>query len=86
MIKPILIFITTIACLTAFAQPPGLIDYQGRIVISDEAFDGTGYFKLAISDVGNTNVWTHDGTSLGVTTTPSGFLSHAVNSGIFSLK
>ena len=85
MIKPILIFITMIAGLSLFAQPPGLIDYQGRIVISDEAFDGTGYFKFAISDAGNTNAWTHDGTSVGVTTAPSGILSHAVSSGVFSL-
>jgi hypothetical protein len=85
MTKPILIFIMMIAGLTALAEPPGLIDYQGRIAISDEAFDGTGYFKLAISDAGNTNVWTHDGTSVGVTTAPSGILSHAVSSGVFSL-
>jgi hypothetical protein len=85
MIRQITVCIAMIAGLSALAQPPGLIDYQGRIAIDDTSYDGVGYFKLAISDAGNTNVWTHNGTSVGLTTAPSGCLTNAVNSGIFSL-
>ena len=85
MTKQIIVFIVMIAGLSALAQPPGLIDYQGRIDIDDTAYDGTGYFKLAISGAGNTNVWTHNGTSVGIATAPSGCITNAVNSGIFSL-
>jgi hypothetical protein len=85
MMKQTTVFIAMIAGLSALAQPPGLIDYQCRIDIDDTAFDGTGYFKLAISDAGNTNAWTHNGTSVGITTAPGGCITNAVNSGIFSL-
>ncbi len=54
MTKQIAVFIAMIAGLSALAQPPGLIDYQGRIAIDDMSYDGVGYFKLAISDAGNT--------------------------------
>ncbi len=85
MIKQITVFIVMIAGLSALAQPPGLIDYQGRIAIGDTPYDGVGYFKLAISDDGNTNVWTHNGTNVGISVAPSGCLTNAVTAGIFSL-
>lgn len=85
VIKAISISVAMTACLTALAQPPGLIDYQGRIVIDGAAYNGTGYFKLAISDAGGTNTWTQDGTSVGVTAAPTDYLTNAVNSGVFSL-
>ena len=85
MIKLTTVFIAMFAGLTALAQPPGLIDYQGRIAIDDTAYNGVGYFKLAISDAANTNVWTHNGTSVGITTAPTGNFTNAVNSGTFSL-
>ena len=85
MTKQITIFMAMLAGLSALAQPPGLIDYQGRIAIDDTAYNGVGYFKLSISDVGNTNEWTHNGTSVGITTAPTGYFTNTVNSGIFSL-
>lgn len=81
----IVICTAAIACLSARAEPPGLIDYQGRVTVGNEAFDGIGYFKLAVSDAGSTNVWTHNGSSLGSATAPTDCVTNAVNSGVFSL-
>ncbi len=85
MTKRIAMFVIMIAGLGASAQPPGLIDYQGRIAIAQESYDGVGYFKLAISDAGNTNVWTHDGTGIDADAEPTGHITNAVNAGVFSL-
>ena len=48
-----------VACLavplTATAQVPQLINYQGRVAAGGVNFDGTGQFKFALVD-GRTNV------------------------------
>jgi hypothetical protein len=69
----------------AVAGPPGMIDYQGQVVIQGEPYDGNGYFKLAISGAGSTNAWTHNGTSVGVTDPPAGCITNIVSSGVFSM-
>jgi hypothetical protein len=69
----------------AYGNPPALIDYQGRIEVGGSAYDGIGYFKFAVSDAGNTNIWTQDGTSVNATEAPSGSVSNTVSSGVFSI-
>jgi len=80
-----IVFVTIAVCLSVRAEPPGLVDYQGRVMVGGEAYDGTGYFKFTISDAGNTNVWTHNGSSVGSTVAPTGCVTNTVNSGVFSL-
>ncbi len=80
-----IICVAMIAYLHVQAEPPGLIDYQGRVTVGDAAYDGIGYFKFAISNAGSTNVWTHNGSNVGSVTAPIGYVTNAVNSGVFSL-
>jgi hypothetical protein len=71
--------------LHAFGAAPMLIDYQGMVRLRGRAHDGSGYFKLAISDANGVNLWTHDGSALAATNAPDGFLTNAVVDGVFSI-
>src|ERR1035437_4036667 len=55
--------LTTIALnlaliLTAHAQVPGIINYQGRVSVSGTNFNGTGQFSFALVGGGNNNAQT----------------------------
>lgn len=45
MKTPLLLLLTLATALIA-AQPPAIINHQGRIVAGGVNFDGTGHFKL----------------------------------------
>lgn len=46
------------------ADPPAMINHQGRIAVSGTNYDGTGYFKFAfVNGAGTTTYWSNDGTS-----------------------
>jgi hypothetical protein len=48
------------------ANPPGVLNHQGRIVVNGANYDGTGYFKFALVDgAGTTTYWSNDATSTG---------------------
>ena len=34
----------------AHADPPSLLDYQGKFLVDDLPLEGVGYFKFALSD------------------------------------
>jgi hypothetical protein len=59
--------------LTATAQVPQLINYQGRVAVEGVNFAGTGQFKFALVD-GGTNV---SRTATGTVTVTSGFITSA---------
>ena len=68
---------------SAPADPVAEIDYQGKVLVGDDAFTGTGYFKLALSDEASTTTfWSNDGTLAGE---PAGVLTSEVFTGVFSL-
>lgn len=68
---------------SAAADPVAEIDYQGKVLVGDDAFTGQGYFKLALSDDASTTMfWSNDGTLSGE---PAGVLTSEVFSGVFSL-
>ena len=71
--------------LNVFGTAPLLIDYQGMVRLRGRAHDGSGYFKLAISDANGINLWTHNGTGLSATNAPDGCLTNAVVDGVFSI-
>ena len=49
-----------------YAQVPGILNYQGRVVVNGTNFTGTGQFKFALVDgSGTTTYWSNDGTSVG---------------------
>jgi hypothetical protein len=69
--------------LSAHAQVPGIINYQGRIVDNGTNFNGTGQFKFAlVSNTGTTNYWSNDGTAVGQ---PTLAVPLTVNLGLYSV-
>lgn len=52
--------------LTASAQVPQLINYQGRVVVGSTNFDGSGQFKFSlVNGAGSATYWSNDGTGSG---------------------
>src|SRR5687767_3796571 len=50
--------------LSASAQVPQLLNYQGRVQVGTNDFNGTGQFKFAlVNGGGNQTFWSNDGTA-----------------------
>ena len=45
--------VLALAAISAFAQVPGVINYQGRVVDNGTNFNGTGQFEFALVSGGN---------------------------------
>jgi len=61
-----------------------MFNYQGRVKVQGQPFDGTGQFKFAIvSASGNLTYWSNDGTSLGGNP-PAAYVDLTVTEGVFS--
>jgi hypothetical protein len=61
------------------------ISVQGRVTTNNVAFTGTGKFKFALIDgLNGPALWTHDGTSAGVSHEPASSINLPVTRGIFS--
>lgn len=68
--------------LAVQAVPPAELDYQGKVLVSDLPFTGSGCFKFAIADEDDAlNYWANDGTAVGE---PTGVITNAVVNGVFS--
>jgi hypothetical protein len=64
---------------------PTTVSYQGRVEVSGAPFDGTGYFKFAITDPAGANTfWSNDGSS-SVGDEPINAVALPVNHGLFSV-
>lgn len=62
------------------------LSYQGRVVVSNGNFTGTGHFKFAIvNDPGSTTFWSNDGTS-SAGSEPGAAVDVAVSKGLFSVR
>ena len=62
---------------------PQEIDYQGKILVNEVPYTGSGFFKFAVSDeAGTTNHWANDGTGSGE---PVAGYSNDVYNGVFSV-
>ena len=74
------------ASLTASADVPQLINYQGRVAVGSVNFDGTGQFKFAlVNDSGSTTFWSNDGTS-NAGAEPTAAVSLSVTKGLYSVQ
>jgi hypothetical protein len=80
------VLMMTATCLlgtTLYAQVPGIINYQGRVVDAGTNFNGTGLFKFAlVNAAGATNYWSNDGTAVGQ---PAATVSLNVTKGLYSV-
>ena len=71
--------------LTASAQVPQLLNYQGRVAVGTVNFDGPGQFKFALVDAaGTTAYWTNDGTHPDGTE-PTAAVALPVAKGLYSV-
>lgn len=73
--------------LNASAQVPHLVNYQGRIQVGTNNFDGTGLFKFALvggTALNNTTFWSNDGTSVNGSE-PRAAVSLPVSKGLYSV-
>lgn len=70
--------------LTA-AEPPGILNHQGRVAVSGVNLTGPGYFKFALVNAsGATTYWSNDGTSLAGSE-PAAAVETPVASGHYSI-
>lgn len=81
--KNLLLTLGLLAALTASAQVPQIINYQGRITVGGTNYDATGSFKFAlVNTAGTVNYWANDGTASGQ---PASGVSLAVSKGLYSV-
>ena len=82
-----------IACILAvfvfvfvgYADDQVMFNYQGRVKVNGDPFDGTGYFKFAlVNNPGTITLWSNDGTSIGGNE-PTASISVEVYEGIFNV-
>jgi len=73
---------------TQAADPPGLVNHQGRIAVDGINHDGPGFFKFSlVKDVGigtESIIWHHDGTSTG-SAEPASALNVSVTNGHYGV-
>ena len=81
--KNLLLTLGLLAALTASAQVPQIINYQGRITVGGTNYDATGLFKFAlVNTAGTLNYWANDGTASGQ---PATGVSLAVSKGLYAV-
>ena len=78
------LFISLFFISLVSAAVPGIIGYQGRVMVDGSPFDGTGYFKFAIVTSTGEILWSNDGTS-GTNVEPHVAVPLGVDEGLFSL-
>lgn len=66
LLLPLLAASIALPNLTDAADPPGILNHQGRIAIDGENFQGSGEFKFALVNAdGSATYWSNDGTGVG---------------------
>jgi len=78
---------STIALLTVrnMAATPGILSYQGRVLVNGAPYAGNGQFKFAlVNAAGTTSYWSNDGTSAGGSQ-PTAAVQLAVSNGLYSV-
>jgi hypothetical protein len=67
------------------AQAPNLINYQGRVLVGNVNFDGSGQFKFAlVNATGTTTYWSNNGTSVNGSE-PTAAVTLTVTKGLYSV-
>jgi hypothetical protein len=75
----------TLPFSASLAQVPGLLSYQGRIIVGSGNFDGSGQFKFAlVNSNGTASYWSNDGSSAGGNQ-PGTAVALTVTKGLYSL-
>lgn len=86
LIRHSLLTVIFAIAVTAHAQVPQIINYQGRIAVGAVNFDGTGLFKFALVNAnGSTTYWSNDGTS-SAGSQPTAAVTLPVSKGLYSVQ
>ena len=81
--RTILLALALLTAVSARAQVPQILSYQGRVTASGTNFAGTGQFKFAlVNTAGTANYWANDGTAAGEPVTA---VALTVTSGLVSV-
>jgi hypothetical protein len=82
---PVLVTIVA-SVLPVVAQVPQLLNYQGRVRVSNADFTGTGQFKFAlVNAAGTTSYWSNDRTSTNASQ-PAAAVSLGVQGGLYQVS
>ena len=80
-----LTLVTLLIALTASAQVPELMNYQGRVIAGGTNFNGAGQFKFAlVNATGAATFWSNDGTSVAGSQ-PAAAVNLNVVNGLYSV-
>ena len=72
---------------TALAQIPLTINHQGIVHVDGTPFHGVGEFRFSLVDLGTgNNVWTNDGSQVGLTDMPTAPVTLGVTEGLYSVQ
>ena len=74
---------------TAPAAIPLQINYQGRVAVAGQPFDGNGLFRFTLADRDTSlTIWCNDGSQVGLpaSSTPTAAVNLPVISGIFNVR
>ena len=70
----------------AVSAIPLVVNHQGRIIVGDTPFTGTGGFRFALVDAGTaTNLWTNDGSAIGTSQRPENAVDVTVVNGVYNV-
>ncbi len=79
------VIILLVGVSVAVADDQVMFNYQGRVRVQGQPFNGTGYFKFAIvNNPGTITLWSNDGTSVGGGE-PAASIAVPVTEGIFNV-
>ncbi len=80
-----LVYCLCVSFTATFGQVPSLLNYQGRVIVGNTNFSGTGQFKFAlVNSAGNATYWSNDGTSNNGSE-PSASVSLTVTNGLYAV-
>lgn len=86
--RQLLPFICGLAVMCAAplsAQVPGILSYQGRVLVGSTNFSGMGHFKFALANAaGTTTFWSHNGSL--ATSEPTNAVPLPVDKGLFAVN
>ena len=80
-----LLIAVSVACSALHGQVPGILNYQGRVVVGNTNFNGTGQFKFAlVNSAGNFSHWSNNGSS-SAGSEPTAAVTVPVSNGLYSV-
>ncbi|MBK8035808.1 MAG: formylglycine-generating enzyme family protein [Verrucomicrobiaceae bacterium] len=85
LVRGLALLLLAFTAASLHAQVPQLINYQGRVAVGTENFNGSGQFRFAlVNAAGSVSFWSNDGTSVAGSQ-PTAAVTLAVTKGLYSV-